>query len=328
MRYCPNCREYKNTDDALFCEVCGAALEDLSQVNTVALPKNACFCPHCGAANDRDSSYCSVCGSLLPSEGVHSELPPEKKPDKKGIVLLIVLIAALLCVLGVVSYFVVQAFVSNPREDRPRETVTISPMPEPEDTTGGQPASSQTAPAVSVPDNTAAEQTDLTSAANTTTQVPLAVPQIALASTLTGSVLGASNMNSARTFDASQAIDGNPETCWCVNTAEQGGAGAKIILTLEETALVSGIRMINGNTYLPQESLYSENGQIRTFTLTFSSGESQSYTAAYNGDGSATWQTISFDEPVETDSIILRVDSGYIGDPFQTNVCLGEIEVF
>ena len=238
------------------------------------------------------------------------------------------MIAALLCVLGVVSYFVVQAFVSNPREDRPRETVTISPMPEPEDTTGGQPASSQTAPAVSVPDNTAAEQTDLTSAANTTTQAPLAVPQIALASTLTGSVLGASNMNSARTFDASQAIDGNPETCWCVNTAEQGGAGAKIILTLEETALVSGIRMINGNTYLPQESLYSENGQIRTFTLTFSSGESQAYTAAYNGDGSATWQTISFDEPVKTDSIILRVDSGYIGDPFQTNVCLGEIEVF
>ena len=62
MRYCPTCREYKNTDDALFCEVCGAALEDLSQVNTVALPKNACFCPHCGAAETRKlMSRCAHC---------------------------------------------------------------------------------------------------------------------------------------------------------------------------------------------------------------------------------------------------------------------------
>ncbi len=153
-------------------------------------------------------------------------------------------------------------------------------------------------------------------------------PVVAEARTVYGSVLDVSNRDLSRTFDADQTVDGKPETCWCVNTAERGGAGAELKLTLKKTALVSGIKLINGNTFYPEEDIFRSNGQVKDFTLTFSTGETKSFTAEYNADGSATYQTIVFDVPVETDSILLRVDSGYVGQSFPTNVCLGEIKLF
>lgn len=158
----------------------------------------------------------------------------------------------------------------------------------------------------------------------TTTQ-PV-VPQITSATTLSGTVLSSSNVSSSRTFGADRAIDKDSATCWCVNTTSSGGAGAQIKFALTPGSAISGVKLINGNQYLPDEKIYESNGQIFMFTLTFSDGSTRSFAADYNA-GSNDWQTFSFGETITTDYIILTVDSGYIGSSYNTNVCLGEFDV-
>ncbi len=153
-------------------------------------------------------------------------------------------------------------------------------------------------------------------------------PIITSASTISGSVLSASNVNAARSFGANKAIDGYYDSCWCVNTNVEGGAGGAIRFKLAQRSTVSGVMLVNGNLYMPYDELYAKNGQIKTFTLSFSDGTSQTFTASYNSSASDAFQTFYLDKPVVTDYITLTVKSGYTGYKFTTNVCLGEFEAF
>lgn len=153
-------------------------------------------------------------------------------------------------------------------------------------------------------------------------------PVISYASTLKGSVLGSSNVNGARSFGADKAIDGSYDSCWCVNTSSTAGAGGSIRFNLAQKSWVSGVQIVNGNLYMPYDDLYSLNGQVKTFTLTFSDGSSQTFTANYNYNASSSWQTFRLNKPVATDYVILTVQSGYVGTKFTTNVCLGEFDVY
>lgn len=153
-------------------------------------------------------------------------------------------------------------------------------------------------------------------------------PVISYATTLAGTVLPSSNENSARSFGANKAIDGYYDSCWCVNTSNTGGAGASIRFTLTGKSYVHGIRIINGNNYHPSEDIYRSNGQVKSFTLTFSDGTTKTFTASYNGTASNSYQDFAFDAPVATEYITLTVNSGYTGAKYTTNVCLGEFAVY
>lgn len=153
-------------------------------------------------------------------------------------------------------------------------------------------------------------------------------PYISYASTLTGSVLAASNEDSRRSFGAEKAIDGSYDSCWCVNTSSSGGAGASIKFTLSEKSYVHGIRIINGNNFHPSEDIFRSNGQVKSFTLKFSDGTTKTFTASYNGTASNMYEEFVFSAPVATEYIILTVNSGYVGAKYTTNVCLGEFDVY
>lgn len=152
-------------------------------------------------------------------------------------------------------------------------------------------------------------------------------PSIVSATTLKGEVLAMSDVNAARSFGANKAIDGYYDSCWCVNTKQTGAAGASIRFDLSGRGTVNGVTIVNGNLYQPYDNLYSKNGQINTFTLTFSDGSTQTFSASFN-NASSTPQVIYLDRPVQTDYIILTVQSGHVGSKFPTNVCLGEFGVF
>ena len=113
----------------------------------------------------------------------------------------------------------------------------------------------------------------------------------------------------------------------CLHTSNTGAAGAKIRFNLAGRSTVSGITIVNGNLYQPYDNLYSKNGQINSFTLTFSDGTSQTFNANFNYASSSP-QVIYLDHPVQTDYVILTVNSGHVGTKFTTNVCLGEFGVF
>ena len=153
-------------------------------------------------------------------------------------------------------------------------------------------------------------------------------PVIRSATTLTGSVLAASNVNGARSFGADKAIDGYYDSCWCVNTNSTGGMGASIRFDLAQKSTVSGVQIVNGNLYRPYEDIYRSNGQVKNFTLTFSDGTSQSFFASYNDGYDSFHENFYLNKPVVTDYIILTVNDGYVGAKYTTNVCLGEFDVF
>ena len=161
-----------------------------------------------------------------------------------------------------------------------------------------------------------------------TAAAPTAAPVISRAATENGNVLQNSNADASRSFGADRALDGDPLTCWCVNTAAQGGAGAAIRFVLQEETAVTGFRIVNGNLYEPADRLFQRNGQLCRFTLTFSNGETQTFTASQNTSGTPFFETFTFDKPITTGSILLTVESAYTGSKFKTNVCLGEFDVF
>lgn len=153
-------------------------------------------------------------------------------------------------------------------------------------------------------------------------------PVIASAVTLNGVVLAASNTNAARSFGPEKTHDGYYDSCWCVNTTSTGGAGASIRFNLQQKATVKGVKLVNGNLYMPEDDIFKSNGQVKTFTLTFSDGTRKTFTASYNSSASSAYETFTFDTPVNTDYIILTVDSGYAGAKYTTNVCIGEFAAF
>ncbi len=153
-------------------------------------------------------------------------------------------------------------------------------------------------------------------------------PKIVSATTLKGTVLEASNVNTARSFGAKKTIDGYYDSCWCVNTSVSGGAGAQIRFNLSEKSRVNGFMMVNGNLYQPETEIFRSNGQVKNFTLTFSDGTSKTFTASYNEFASAEFEEFQFDSPVITDYIILTVNSGYVGQKFTENVAIGEVSVY
>ena len=162
----------------------------------------------------------------------------------------------------------------------------------------------------------------------TTVPVVNVAPRIVSASTLVGSVLSASNVNSARSFGAEKTIDGYYDSCWCVATSDTSAVGARIRFNLAQTSTVSGIMLVNGNLYLPEDDLYRSNGQLERFTLTFSDGSTKSFTASYNSTASGNFEYFTFDTPVNTSSITLTVDSYYAGVKYPGNVCIGEFGVY
>ena len=140
-----------------------------------------------------------------------------------------------------------------------------------------------------------------------------------------------------RTFYPSNAIDGNYSTCWMVNSTGAGSAGAGNWIRFEFSGeqTVRGVRLLNGNGwdgrangYNDTDDLYGKNGRIKNFTLTFSDGSKQTFTAADAKEYDFGSNVFYFNTPVRTSSITLTINSGYPGWKYSTVACLSEFEAF
>jgi len=132
----------------------------------------------------------------------------------------------------------------------------------------------------------------------------------------------------SRTFNGRNTIDGNPDTCWLVNTEEAGASGAWIRYGFDDLYTVSGIKMINGNVY--KDNFYFINGHIREFRLEFSDGTTQTFTAREIESRTTEDNVFYLDEPVTTSYIKLTIISSYIAskEAYRTNSAMAEFVVF
>ena len=117
-----------------------------------------------------------------------------------------------------------------------------------------------------------------------------------------------------------KAIDGDLTTGWAEN-APGVGIGESITLFLDSTYTVRGFVIHAG--YQKSASLYERNARPAVLKLSFSNGESQSFTLQdLNGQ-----QRISFAQPVETDRVTFTIESVYNGTTYQDTV-ISELMLF
>lgn len=117
-----------------------------------------------------------------------------------------------------------------------------------------------------------------------------------------------------------KAIDGDLTTGWAEN-APGAGVGESITLFLDSTYTVRGFVIHAG--YQKSASLYERNARPAVLKLSFSNGESQSFTLQdLNGQ-----QRILFAQPVETDRVTFTIESVYNGTTYQDTV-ISELMLF
>lgn len=125
-------------------------------------------------------------------------------------------------------------------------------------------------------------------------------------------------------YNASNAIDGDPNTPW-VEGAQGLGVGEWLKLEFSQASTVSSIRIINGYNYTSSDNVgdrFYKNGRVKTATLEFSDGSRKKIQLKDNNK----WQTFNLGG-IETSSIRLVIDAAYKGTKWD-DVCISEIEVF
>ena len=305
MKYCPKCNKEYASDTAQFCNTCGSALIDKDPTEI----DKGIICPSCGKQVPNAESYCSFCGSNLKLDNKDGSINVRKEA-RNGRAMLIVIVVSVVAVIGAIGIRLYNTYLRKDTETTQSVAISLE-----SDTYQQQYVSTETNK-----DNNV--NTDITSSSGKS------LPVITSATTLNGVELGLSNVSSDRSFEAYKAIDGDGDTCWCVNTNEKEGAGAQLRIALESVSQVSGFKLVNGNQFRPYEDIYSLNGQVKDFTLKFSNGKEIAFTAEYNAGDPNYYQDISFSEPIETEYIILIVHSSYVGTKYNTNVCLTEFCVY
>ncbi len=146
----------------------------------------------------------------------------------------------------------------------------------------------------------------------------------------------AGNGKYGRKYGANMAVDGKAETCWMAN-GKAGGAGNWIKLDFGKKVTVTGIKIINGNTWdgyykgsfiKGYDELFEKNGRLCDFELEFSDGTKYTGTAQDSNESFFMDNIFYLDEPVVTSYVKLKVKSGYEGYKYANNVCIGEIQAF
>lgn len=140
----------------------------------------------------------------------------------------------------------------------------------------------------------------------------------------------------SRKYTSDMAVDGKPETCWMAN-GSTAGKGNWIRLDFEQKTTITGIKIINGNTWdgvyngqfiSGYDHLYEKNGRLHEFSAELSDGTVFSGSAEDVKETAFGANIFYFNSPVETTCVKIYVVSGYSGYKYKTNICIGEIQAF
>lgn len=174
------------------------------------------------------------------------------------------------------------------------------------------------------PDNTSTSTVESTIIPST--ELPTATPEpgppvfTGISATSTRNYdIDESNNNEVIYYYPSYAVDGNMNTAWSPN--RRLGLTPTLTLTANSKQYVKGIRMTNG--YCKSQRTYTKNRRITKASIMYNGGE----TIAYFGiDNFRNLITVTFDEPVYTDYIAIKVLETYYGS--WMDIAISEIEVF
>ena len=134
-----------------------------------------------------------------------------------------------------------------------------------------------------------------------------------------------------RAYLTDYIYDDDPATCWMANAEKP--VWVQLDFAGKET--VSGVKLIVGNNWdgklknIPAlQDPFAAYGRPQRFTLTFSDGSTQTFTAKDVKESAFGVNVFIFKTPVKTTYIRLTVDSVFKGKTEQNMVCIAELAAF
>lgn len=242
------------------------------------------FCGHCGKELDEGAKFCGHCGNKIEYDNTVNINPNyyDKNPyantknnQKSSLIPIIISIIVILSVAIVIIIFNVLM--------------------------GGSFLNVISIDDTKIEDKITEKATPTAAPTATPTSIPTPVFSYATASSTRGTDTegGRYSENSVLSFDNL--------TKWVPSKSSHGGIGEWIQINANQTQYVKGIEILNG--YHKNREIWRNNNRVRSCTLTFSNGLSQSVML------NDTMDLIKIDlpEPVSTTYIRLTIDSYYSG---------------
>ena len=282
------------------------------------------FCEKCGARIEEGMKFCMNCGAPIAQQVIQKEEKVHKQSNWKWIIGGIAGTAVLLFAVAVGIMYAMGVFGSGSgdgaeSEDKwevaetmkPAETEPPTPTPQPTETP--QPTAT-VQPDVDEQQDEEEEENDegVYDEEPETDAVSVTMQDVSL--------VEASSELSERgmTHSADRICDGSLNDAW-VEGASGQGIGENVRFTFDDVYCFSGMRINAG--YQKTEDLYYKNSRPKKIKLTFSDGRSKSFKLKdYYG-----MQQIDFDEPIESDSVRVTIESVYKGKKYKDTV-ISEIE--
>ena len=282
------------------------------------------FCEKCGARIEEGMKFCMNCGAPIAQQVIQKEEKVHKQSNWKWIIGGIAGTAVLLFAVALGILYAMGVFGSGSgdgaeSEDKwevaetmkPAETEPPTPTPQPTETP--QPTAT-VQPDVDEQQDEEEEEYDegVYDEEPETDAVSVRMQDVSL--------VEASSELSERgmTHSADRICDGSLNDAW-VEGASGQGIGENVRFTFDDVYCFSGMRINAG--YQKTEDLYYKNSRPKKIKLTFSDGRSKSFKLKdYYG-----MQQVDFDEPIESDSVRVTIESVYKGKKYKDTV-ISEIE--
>lgn len=301
---CPNCGN-ELADGARFCTRCGMQLKNAAASKSVKMQSD----------NNGETSKAES------SENINSfEIHKNKFVWKQQYTYAVFVVAV---IIAVVAGMMVRASKSNTKNDYHTENVVESAAVESKENENVAASESDTESEVETSiDETKESTIEKTEEAD---PEPEAVVETDTFTEVTMnnviSVQATSSLSEHdMTHDANRIMDGDLTKAW-VEGADGDGIGENITFILDGTYKISGISISAG--YQKTSELYAKNSRPKDITIEFSDGGQCQYCL----DDTYSNQIILFDEPVNSETIKIIIDSVYPGTTY-TDTCISEISLF
>ena len=263
-------------------------------------------CSRCGREISKNQKFCKYCGE--PVKEKTSGDNKRKKSNGLKIFLIIILILLIITAVGFSVYF----FVLKKDDHIDRDNTIYTSEIDKDET--DKDIENDTESSEDSKDNDISEQKEDIIIAESITE-PINMEGVSVSCS---SSLPEPQFNVYHT--AENLIDGNIGTAW-VEGVDGNGIGQYITFLFKNKGMISNISIYNG--YQKTDDIYSKNSRAKAITINFGDGSSNKFLLEdMQGE-----QILNLDQPVETDSLTLVIESVYPGYKYE-DTAISEINFY
>lgn len=271
------------------------------------------FCGKCGARLDEITGQCPVCNKSIHADKITRNFLHKRK---KRAVILVVLFAICVCVVLVLlgkrtllefkTDAVDETIAATVPPETPLQATVVKDAVIPESSAEVDIVSETVEEVVPAANSVAVTEPESTITLKTVSMQPYGDP---VSSVSASSTFSSDHAN----HDAENLRDNDPKTNWAEGV-DGYGIGESVRFDFHETVQLNGFQICGGNQY--DYDCFKDNCRPEWIKLTFADGASESFRLK----DMLKSQTFELSAPVETDSVVLTVNTIYEGRKYEDTV--------